>query len=162
MKMETKNTAEQQARDMLDRMGFDGAGRTAGDVVELANLIDEVDRISMRRSIWRDAITGEEKHEELDKLCDTIRAAVRDATKYRFIHGEGAMTIAPRRGRPITQPTPDQIKAAREAAGLTQTEAANLAWVKLRTWQDWEYAKTPIQLGLWELFLIKIGRRRGR
>jgi DNA (cytosine-5)-methyltransferase 1 len=72
------------------------------------------------------------------------------------------MNVPKRRGRPITQPTPDQIKAAREAAGLTQTEAANLAWVKLRTWQDWEYAKTPIPLGLWELFLIKIGRRRGR
>ena len=38
-------TPEQQARDMLDRMGFEGSSCSAGDVVELANLIEERDRL---------------------------------------------------------------------------------------------------------------------
>ena len=72
------------------------------------------------------------------------------------------MNVQKRRGRPVDQPKPEQIKAAREAADLTQTAAAGLVHVKLRTWQDWEYSKSAMPLGLWELFLIKIGRRRGR
>lgn len=39
-------TAEQQARDLLVRMGYEDAqSRTAGDVVELANIIRERDRL---------------------------------------------------------------------------------------------------------------------
>lgn len=39
-------TAEQQARDLLDRMGIEGAQQmTAGDVAELANLIEERERL---------------------------------------------------------------------------------------------------------------------
>ena len=39
-------TPEQQARDMLERMGVDGAQQmTAGDVAELANLIAYRDRM---------------------------------------------------------------------------------------------------------------------
>jgi hypothetical protein len=38
--MADNKSAEQRARDMLERMGVDGAqSMTAGDVVELANLI---------------------------------------------------------------------------------------------------------------------------
>lgn len=38
------NTPEQQARDLLDRMGIEGAQQmTAGDVGELAALIEERD-----------------------------------------------------------------------------------------------------------------------
>lgn len=40
-------TAEQQARDLLERMGVDGAQQmTAGDVVELANLIEQRDHLA--------------------------------------------------------------------------------------------------------------------
>jgi putative transcriptional regulator len=52
-------------------------------------------------------------------------------------------------------PAPSEIKAARKAADLTQTEAAELVHSTLRSWQDWEYGKYPIHAGLWELFLIK-------
>ncbi len=39
-------TAEQEARDMLDRMGVEDAQAfTAGDLVELANLITEVGKL---------------------------------------------------------------------------------------------------------------------
>ena len=60
-------------------------------------------------------------------------------------------------------PTPDEIRAAREAAGLTQSDAARLVHGTLRGWQNWEAPKDspehrPMHPGLWELFQIKIGR----
>lgn len=46
---EPRVTAEQQARDMLERMNIDDAQSfTAGDLIELANLISEVN--AYRRS----------------------------------------------------------------------------------------------------------------
>lgn len=50
---------------------------------------------------------------------------------------------------------PNKIKEARESAGLTQTQAAELIGAKLRTWQDWEYGKRNMPLAKWELFNIK-------
>lgn len=38
-------TPEQQARELLDRMGVEGWSWSAGDLVELANLIEERDRL---------------------------------------------------------------------------------------------------------------------
>ncbi len=39
-------TAEQMARDMLERAGVDYAqSMTAGDLVEIANMIDDVERL---------------------------------------------------------------------------------------------------------------------
>ncbi len=55
----------------------------------------------------------------------------------------------------MTSPTPEQVRAARLAAGLTQPAAAKLIYSTLRTWQDWEYGVTPMHPGLWELFGIK-------
>lgn len=57
-------------------------------------------------------------------------------------------------------PTPTQIKAARKAAGLTQTQAAALIGRPLRTWQNWEgdpalESSRKMDAALWELFLIK-------
>jgi hypothetical protein len=39
---------------------------------------------------------------------------------------------------PARNPTPQEIRAARERAGLSQTEAAKLCFSTLRTWQNWE------------------------
>lgn len=52
-------------------------------------------------------------------------------------------------------PYPEEIIAAREAAGLTQTGAAALVHSKLRTWQQWEAGDREMHPGLWELFQIK-------
>jgi DNA-binding transcriptional regulator YiaG len=52
-------------------------------------------------------------------------------------------------------PTPEQIKQARQAAGLTQLQAAELIYSTRRTWQDWQYGKSPMHPAIWELFLIK-------
>lgn len=52
-------------------------------------------------------------------------------------------------------PMPAQIRAARKAAGLTQTEAGRLVHVGLRGWQEWEAGNRQMHPGLWELFQIK-------
>jgi DNA-binding XRE family transcriptional regulator len=36
-------------------------------------------------------------------------------------------------------PSPQEVRAAREAAGLTQEAAAALLWSSKRNWQQWEY-----------------------
>lgn len=56
------------------------------------------------------------------------------------------------------QITPEAIRAARQAVGMTQTEAAALIYSTLRTWQDWEAGKAQMHYGLWELFVIKAGK----
>lgn len=56
----------------------------------------------------------------------------------------------------MNNPTPQEIRAAREAAHLTQTAAAELIYSKLRTWQDWEAGKRKMHPGLFELFKIKV------
>lgn len=40
---------------------------------------------------------------------------------------------------PGRAPTAAQVRAARKAAGLSQTQAAALLWTTLRHWQQWEY-----------------------
>lgn len=60
-------------------------------------------------------------------------------------------------------PTPEEVVAARQAAGLTQTEAAELVHSKLRAWQCWEAATDKpdhrrMHPGLWELFLLKTAK----
>ncbi len=49
-----------------------------------------------------------------------------------------------------------KIRKARLDSGLTQTQAGKLVHAKLRTWQDWEYGKRPMNLASWELFNIKV------
>lgn len=55
----------------------------------------------------------------------------------------------------MNNPTPEQIRAARESAGLTQTEAARLIYSTLRTWQDWEAGKAKMSPAFFELFRLK-------
>lgn len=42
------------------------------------------------------------------------------------------------RSNPARNPSPEQIRATREAVGLTQTAAARLVNATLRAWQGWE------------------------
>lgn len=53
-------------------------------------------------------------------------------------------------------PAPTDIRAARAAAGLTQTQAAVLIHSTLRAWQEWEAGNRQMHPGLWELFLLKL------
>lgn len=64
---------------------------------------------------------------------------------------------------PHSNPTPAEVLASREAAGLTQTEAAMKIRGRLRSWQHYEAPiGTPdhrhMHPGLYELFLIKTGQ----
>lgn len=56
------------------------------------------------------------------------------------------------------QPDAKALRAAREEAGLSAREAAELIGVTTITWQRWEgqtSRKTMIPSGYWELFLLK-------
>ena len=71
------------------------------------------------------------------------------------------MTRHPNRSRPgnrAASPAPAEIRAARKAASMTQTEAAKLVYSALRTWQDWEAGTSPMHPGLWRLFQIEVAR----
>lgn len=65
----------------------------------------------------------------------------------------------------IESPTPEQVKAARLEAGLSQTGAAALIYCHWQAWVKWEhYDKTDkaqsrrMHPGLWELFQIKAAK----
>lgn len=59
------------------------------------------------------------------------------------------------RNNPERNPTPDEIRAARLAAGLTQTDAAEKIHCSLRTWQQWEAGERRMHLAFWDLFQRK-------
>ena len=64
----------------------------------------------------------------------------------------------------MNNPTPTEIKAARLAAGLTQTQAAALVYVHPRNWQKWEADKSlsthrAMHPAIWELFLQKTAKK---
>ena len=67
----------------------------------------------------------------------------------------------PNRGAkvPSANPAPAEVRAAREEAGLTQTQAAALVHATARNWQQWEQEAGSnvrrMHPGLWELFRIK-------
>jgi DNA-binding transcriptional regulator YiaG len=56
--------------------------------------------------------------------------------------------------------TPEAIKAARAASGLTQTQAAALIYCTLRGWQDWEGGQRAMHPAFFELFLLKAKKAR--
>jgi DNA-binding transcriptional regulator YiaG len=55
----------------------------------------------------------------------------------------------------IEPPVPENIRAARQAAGLTQTAAGALLHTTCRTWQKWEAGDRQMHPAMWELFCIK-------
>lgn len=71
------------------------------------------------------------------------------------------MTAHPNRSKKAAgqgkNPTPAEIRAAREAAGLTQDAARHLVYASLRAWEEWEAGRQRMHPGLWELFCIKTG-----
>lgn len=58
-------------------------------------------------------------------------------------------------------PRPEEIVAAREAAGLTQTEAGELIYSALRSWQDWESGERRMHPAFWDLWRRKVRERVG-
>ena len=63
----------------------------------------------------------------------------------------------------MNSPNPEQIKLARENAGLTQAEAAALIYKDKSAWRRWETEKTlssarDMDPALYELFMLKTGQ----
>lgn len=59
----------------------------------------------------------------------------------------------------INPPGPDEIRAARAAAGLTQLQAADLAGLdRPMAWSDYECGRRKPDLARWALFLLAIGQ----
>lgn len=63
---------------------------------------------------------------------------------------------------PASNPSPSDIRAAREAAGLTQTEAAAMLHTTCRTWQQWEAGDRRMHPAFWELFNNKKRERHAK
>ena len=61
-----------------------------------------------------------------------------------------------------SNPSPDQIRATREAARLTPAEAAAMVHALERSWYHWESGAHRMPAASWELFLIKLGAREAR
>lgn len=56
----------------------------------------------------------------------------------------------------MDHPLPNEIIAARKAAGLTQAQAAELVHLGANTrWAEYENGTQRIDLARWELFIIK-------
>jgi DNA-binding transcriptional regulator YiaG len=74
------------------------------------------------------------------------------------------MTNHPNRSQrgELANPLPAEIISARQAAGLTQTEAAGLVCGSLRAWQQWEAGDRRMHPGLWRLFLRESGTANER
>jgi putative transcriptional regulator len=60
---------------------------------------------------------------------------------------------------PASRPRPEAIRAAREAAGMTQRQAAALIYASERAWQQWEAGSRPMHPGLFELYGLKVAHR---
>lgn len=58
----------------------------------------------------------------------------------------------------MKQPTPADVKSARAAVGLTQTQAAALIYKKLLAWQRYESGNRSMDVALYELFMLKTGQ----
>jgi DNA-binding XRE family transcriptional regulator len=60
-------------------------------------------------------------------------------------------------------PKPAEIRAAREAAGLTQAEAAELIYCHVNSWQQWESedaeAGRRMHPAFWDLWRRKVAER---
>lgn len=61
------------------------------------------------------------------------------------------------KGTAAANPRPEEIRAAREAAGLTQQQAGEVVHSGWRSWQDWERGERRMHAAFWELFRLKTG-----
>ena len=84
-----------------------------------------------------------------------LRFVAEHATHGVEIH-TGIDHLAGRAVPQIVQSCVAHARAARTAAGLTQTQAAALIYCTLRGWQDWEAGKRAMHQAFFELFLLKL------
>ncbi len=58
----------------------------------------------------------------------------------------------------VAPPTPsrEELKCARQAAGITQREAAQLVYISPRTYSDYEQGRLRMRAAIWELLQQKL------
>ena len=61
---------------------------------------------------------------------------------------------------PARNPTPAEIRALRDKAGLTQVAATALLYSSLRAWEAWEGGTRRMHPAMWELFRLKVDRMK--
>lgn len=61
-----------------------------------------------------------------------------------------------RGGSPSRNPTPGEIRSARDAAGLSAAQAGALVHTTGRVFQQWAAGDRRMHPAFWELFLLKI------
>jgi hypothetical protein len=61
----------------------------------------------------------------------------------------------------MTRPTPDEVREARHAAGLSQSRAAVLIDGTMRAWQGYEAGERRMHPGLWRLARARMAAIRG-
>jgi len=54
-------------------------------------------------------------------------------------------------------PTPEDVAAARDEAGMTQQQAAAVVHATREAWKSWEAGRRAMPAGLFELFCMKTG-----
>ncbi|MEI2416239.1 helix-turn-helix transcriptional regulator [Orrella sp. JC864] len=59
------------------------------------------------------------------------------------------------RHRAAANPTPEQVRAARDAAGHTQTEAARTIGLTLVAWQRYEAGERRMHPTYWDAYLLR-------
>lgn len=53
-------------------------------------------------------------------------------------------------------PTPNQVRKAREKAGLSRADAAALVYRSVRVWEKYETGERNMDPAVWELWQIKV------
>jgi DNA-binding transcriptional regulator YiaG len=56
---------------------------------------------------------------------------------------------------PARTPTPEQVREARDAVGLSQRQAAELVHSTTKAWERWESGERPCHPAIFELFAMK-------
>lgn len=57
-------------------------------------------------------------------------------------------------------PTPEEIRAARKAAGMTQKEAGELVGLSMTSWMRYETKQAPMDPWRFDYFLLLTGQKK--
>jgi DNA-binding XRE family transcriptional regulator len=60
----------------------------------------------------------------------------------------------------MESPTPEQVRHERESRGMTLAQAAEVVHVARLTWAQWESGRRPMGPAHWELWSLKMRRRK--
>lgn len=108
-----------------------------------------------RQVAWSNAMKAQGRPVEIEPLTR------REAAVLEELRATGAPwayvkpnTHPNRSTRLLPSPAPDEIRAARAAAGHSQHAAAATIGASFRAWQQWEAGERPMPAGLYQLYML--------